>query len=127
MVQIGVENEFYRIIRHAEPTIDDFRTAREDGLPLVDPKYHREWAEGISVYDNLLYALERARRNRTGLGRFVVAIVVPDDGSVEVAKTMRNRHHYTIYARADSGTGPRRSDPGNFTKRGLGVWTTFLS
>lgn len=110
-VQHGVADEFYRIVRNAVPTIDDFRTAREDGLPLVDPKYHREWAEGISVYDNLDYALERARRNSTGLGRFVVAIVVPDDGSVEVAKTMRNRHHYTIYASADRIFELVRDDP----------------
>lgn len=89
---------FFRIVRNAVPTVDDFRTAREDGLPLVDTKYFREWAEGVSVYDNLDYALARARTNTTGLGRFVVAIAVPDDGSIDFAKTMRNRRHYTIYA-----------------------------
>jgi hypothetical protein len=68
-------------------------------------------AEGISVYDNLDYALERARRNRTGRGRLVVAIVVPDDGSVEVAKTMRNRHHYTIYASAERTLELVRGEP----------------
>lgn len=90
--------EFYRIVRGSDPTIDDIRSARDDGMALVDPRYLREWAEGVSVYDNLDYALQRARRNRTGLGRFVVTIVIPDDGSIEVAKTMRNRHHFTIYA-----------------------------
>lgn len=92
---------FFRIVRNAVPTSDDFRSARAEGVPPVDPKYQREWAEGVSVYDNLDYALERARTNKTGLGRFVVAIVVPDDARLEVAKTMRNRHHYTMYASAD--------------------------
>ena len=90
--------ELYRIVRGPVPTIDDFRSARDDGVALVDPRFEREWAEGVSVYDNLDYALQRARTNRTGLGRFVVTIVIPDDGSIEVAKTMRNRHHFTIYA-----------------------------
>jgi hypothetical protein len=52
-------------------------------------------------YDNLEYALERARRNRCGLGRFVIKVVIPDDESVEIAKTMKNRHHYTVYAEAE--------------------------
>jgi hypothetical protein len=48
------------------------------------------------VYDNLAYALRRAERNRTGLGRFVATLVIPDDGSVRYAKTF-GRHHFTIY------------------------------
>ena len=93
--------QFYRIVRGPVPTIEDFRSARDDGMAHVDPRYRREWAEGVSVYDNLDYALHRARTNRTGLGRFVATIVIPDDGSIEVAKTMRNRHHFTVYADAD--------------------------
>ncbi len=67
-------------------------------MALVDPRYLREGAEGVSVYDDLDYALQHARRNRTGLGRFVATIVIPDDGSIEVAKTMRNRRLFTVYA-----------------------------
>ena len=93
--------EFYRIVRSISPSAEDFRSARQDGLPLVDPRYVREWAEGVSVYDSLEYALGRARANRTGLGRFVATIALPDDGSVDFAKTMRNRHHFTIYENAD--------------------------
>ena len=58
--------------------------------------YVAEWDRGISVYDNLAYALRRAERNRTGLGRFVATLVVPDDGSVRFAKTF-GRHHFTVY------------------------------
>lgn len=53
------------------------------------------------MYDNLAYALRRAARNRTGLGRFVVTLVVPDDGSVKFAKTF-GPHHYTIYGDAEA-------------------------
>lgn len=88
---------YYRIVRNAIPAADDFRTAREEGLPLLDNRYLREWDEGISVYDNFEYALKRARDNRTNLGRFVATLVVPEDGSIEVRQTMRPPHH-TIYA-----------------------------
>lgn len=56
--------------------------------------------EGVSVYDDLDYALGRARSNKSGLGRFVATIVVPENHPIEVGKTMKNRRHYTIYASA---------------------------
>ncbi|MGH2616573.1 MAG: hypothetical protein ACRDJC_15135 [Thermomicrobiales bacterium] len=90
-----MEREFYRIVRNRVPTIDDFRSARAMGAPRP-AEYIAEWDRGVSVYDNLAYALRRAQRNRTGLGRFVATIVFPDDGSVRFAKTF-GRHHVTIY------------------------------
>jgi hypothetical protein len=90
-----MEREFYRIVRSPVPTVDDFLSARALGVPRPE-MYVEEWDRGISVYDNLAYALRRAERNRTGLGRFVAPLVVPDDGSVRFAKTF-GRHHFTIY------------------------------
>jgi hypothetical protein len=100
-VPLGVANIFYRIVRDESPTADDFRTARDDGLPLFNEKYFREWAEGISVYNDLEFTINRARRNKTGLGRYVATIVVPDGAGIEVAKTLKDPRHYTIYASGD--------------------------
>ena len=88
--------EFYRIVRNPIPALDDFRSASALGIPR--PEMHVEqWAHGVSVYDNLAYALRRASRNRTGLGRYVATLVAPEDGSVRFAKTF-GPHHFTIYA-----------------------------
>ena len=92
--------KFYRIVHSAVPTVDDFRTAAEEGMPLTNAAHRREWAEGISVYDDLAYALRRAQKTRGRLGGFVATVVIPDTGGVEVAKTMKNRQHYTTYASA---------------------------
>ena len=92
--------KFYRIVHSAVPTVDDFRPAAEEGMPLTNESHRRVWAEGISVYDDLAYALRRAQRTRGRLGGFVATVVIPDTGGVEVAKTMKNRRHYTIYASA---------------------------
>lgn len=90
-----MEREFYRIVRNRIPTVDDFRSPRAMGVPRPE-EYIAEWDRGVSVYDNFAYALRRAQRNRTGLGRFVATIAFPDDGSVRFAKTF-GRHHFTIY------------------------------
>jgi hypothetical protein len=95
-----MERVFYRIVRNPVPTVDDFLSARALGVPRPD-SYVAEWDRGISAYDNLAYALRRAERNRTGLGRFVATLFVPDDGSVRFAKTF-GRHHFTIYGEPES-------------------------
>jgi hypothetical protein len=87
-------------VAHATQSVDDFLSARALGVPRPET-YFAEWERGISVYDNLAYALRRAERNRTGLGRFVATLVVPDDGSVRFAKTF-GRHHFTIYGEPEN-------------------------
>lgn len=78
--------------------IDDFKLAKALGKPLRDQAQRREWEQGVSIFDSLDYAQQRARAFRFALGRFVVAIRVPDDGRIEVAQTGNDRHHFTIYA-----------------------------
>ena len=97
-VPLDVPTFLYRLIQDEVPTTDDFRTTEQLGKPLLSESLRREWSEGISVYDDEDYALNRARRNRTGLGRYVVPMAVPEDGSVDFAQTTRDAHHYTIYA-----------------------------
>jgi hypothetical protein len=81
--------------------LDDFKSAKALGKPLRDRAHVREWEQGVSVFDSLDYARQRTRAFRFALGRFVVAIRVPDDGSIEVAQTGHDRHHFTIYAEPD--------------------------
>jgi hypothetical protein len=59
---------------------------------------HIEWEQGVLVFDSLDHALQRARAFRFALGRFVVAIRVPGDGSIEVAQTGNDQRHFPIYA-----------------------------
>ena len=89
---------FYRIIRSRQAAPDDFKSAKALGKPLRDQAHQREWEQGVSVFDSLDYALQRARAFKLALGRFVVAIRVPDDESIEVAQTGNDQHHFTIYA-----------------------------
>ena len=94
-------SEFYRILRSDRPTLDDFKSARELGKPLVR-RYVREWAESISVHDDLDHSKTHARDNRLRIGRHVVKLIVPDDGSIELAQTTRDPHHFSIYASAET-------------------------
>jgi hypothetical protein len=89
---------FYRIIRSSQAVLDDFKSAKALGKPLRDRTHVREWEQGVSVFDSLDYAQQRARTFRFALGRFVVAIRVPDDEGIEVAQTGNDQHHFTIYA-----------------------------
>ena len=89
---------FYRIIRSRQAALDDFKSAKSLGKPLRDRAHGREWEQGDSIFDSLEHARRRARAFKFALGRFVVAIRVPDDGNIEVAQTGNDRHHFTIYA-----------------------------
>ncbi|MGH2559037.1 MAG: hypothetical protein ACRDJH_08230, partial [Thermomicrobiales bacterium] len=53
---------FYRIIRDAVPTQDDFKSHKELGRPLRDESNRRLWERGVSVYDNIDAAIRTARR-----------------------------------------------------------------
>jgi hypothetical protein len=92
-----VGREFFRIVRGMQPTVDDFRPLGATARPLRFPEYRREFEEGVSVFESFGAACDMARRNRFRQGRFVVRIVLPDDGSVEVKQTF-SAQHYTIYA-----------------------------
>jgi hypothetical protein len=89
--------EFYRIVRGEVPDADDFRSMADLGVECVTGRRYRECAEGISVFDDFEHACAVARDYNFRRGRFIARLVVPDDGSVEFAKTFRDPHHYTIY------------------------------
>jgi hypothetical protein len=97
-VQLGVMREFLRIVRDSKPTLEDFTSLRAQGRRLRDPAYEREWAEGVSVYDDFERACEVARRYRFRAGSYNVKIMVTEDAGVEFRQTFEDPHHFTIYA-----------------------------
>jgi hypothetical protein len=92
---------FYRIIRAEEAVIDDFKSAKALGKPLRDPSQARAWEHGVSVFDSLAYAKNRARAFRFLLGGWIVPIRIPGHAGIEVEKTGNDRHHFTVYATPD--------------------------
>lgn len=78
--------------------IDDFKSAKALGKPLRDPAQARAWEHGISVFDSLDYAKDRARSFRFLLGRWIVPIRIPLSAHIETEQTGIDRHHFTIYA-----------------------------
>jgi hypothetical protein len=94
-----VSRVFYRVIKGPVPTLDDFKTHKQLGIPLKNKALEREWGSAISVYDEFDYVVGIARRFPR-LGSHIATIVVPEDGSVEFAQTMGDEHHYSIYKSA---------------------------
>jgi len=59
----------------------------------------REWESSASVYDDFEVAVAIALKYPS-LGSHIAKVVVPEDGNVEFAQTMKNIHHFSIYAPA---------------------------
>ena len=94
--------EFFRVVRGALPTRDDFLSQRDGGrMPTPPLGLEREWAEGVSVYDGLPFAIDRALKSRGRLGMHVARLVLPNDASVEV-RQVGNRHHYCLFAEPET-------------------------
>lgn len=68
---------------------------------LRDSAMEREWSEGVSVFVSRETACAKALRFRLKIGTHVVALEVPDDGTIEFAQTGVDPDHWTLYAPAD--------------------------
>ena len=88
--------EFFRIVRSEQPSRDDFRSLADEGKVCVSRRRFRECAEGVSVFDDLSHTCVLARTYHFQRGRYIARLVMPEDGSVDFAKTF-GVHHYTIY------------------------------
>lgn len=95
--ELSMMREFYRIVRDEVPDAEDFRSMADLGIVCASGRRYRECAEGVSVFDDFERACAVAWNHGFQRGRFVARLLVPDDGSVEFAKTFRDPHHYTIY------------------------------
>lgn len=65
---------------------------------MTNPLHEREWAIGVSVYDDFDEACAVSRRYAFRQGSYIARIVVPEGAEVEFRQTFDNEHHYTIYA-----------------------------
>ena len=61
----------------------------------------REWAEGVSVYDDFDRACAVAKKFGFRAGSYVVRLLVPNDADLEIMQTFDDPHHFTIYAPPD--------------------------
>lgn len=52
--------------------------------------------KGVSVWDSAEAAIKKARSLKFKRGSFIATLHVPEDGTIEFAKTMV-AHHFTIY------------------------------
>lgn len=93
--------EFFRIVRGHEPTLGDFMSLRALGRRLTNPALEREWADGVSVYDNFDRACQISRKFAFRLGSYIVRVVLPDESTVEFKQTSADTHHYTIFAKPE--------------------------
>lgn len=88
---------FYRIVRSNPPTLNDFKSHSELGIPaLDDDPEHLRMREGISVHATEAQSRAKAR-SRPWFGRFIARLVIPDDGSLEWARTAGGRGHHTLW------------------------------
>jgi hypothetical protein len=104
-VECAVGERFYRFVRGTTAKITDFIPQGVQGKAMRypgDAVAVRAWHEGISVYDEFESACEVAARIRFQAGRFIATIVLPPGHAVEIVQTGRNRHHYTIFADAET-------------------------
>ena len=93
--------DLWRIAESNPPTLDDFRSHREKGIPLrrVTPDALRLWS-GVSVYRTRDQAVALAT-SLPHLGGYVVCIRVPMDGSVPYELDNRRNGHCTVWAEPD--------------------------
>ena len=94
--------ELYRIVRGPFPSLEDFRSAKALGKPLINDSLEREWSAAISVYDDLDRAIDRAQAARFRVGTYVARLALPEDGRIDVQQTTADPHHYHLYAEPDA-------------------------
>jgi hypothetical protein len=90
---------FFRLVRTATPSLHDFLSYVELGLPLMDENPEtRRLGEGISVNATLQQARNRANSVPSLRDlRYVAELHVPDDAPVNSKRTGRTRGHYTLW------------------------------
>ena len=90
---------FYRITKSNPPSVGDFQSAKSRGAPMPqDANRLAVWDE-LSVYSTMSQA-RRKRRTSPILGRYIVVLRVPIDGSVRIERTLRDPGRHTIWEEA---------------------------
>jgi hypothetical protein len=88
---------FYRIVKDRIPTIEDFYSYRELGIPTLDDPRTLRLAEGISVYETFAQAATQAQKY-PALGQFIAELELPDDDStITITPSGARSGHRTIW------------------------------
>lgn len=89
---------FYRLVKTDPPTVRDFMSHKERGVPLRNPAA-REIYDGVSVQETE----ESARRLAHGRTSswFIAELAVPDDGTIVYRQTTDDLNHFTLWATPD--------------------------
>jgi hypothetical protein len=88
---------FYRIVTADPPTLADFTSNEERGVPprRRDPEALRLWS-GISVFEaeqqTRLQAMLFPR-----LGQYIAALRVGEGGAIRIERTTRTEGHFTLW------------------------------
>ena len=95
--------DFFRIAQSNPPSLRDFMSYEELGIPPRRPlsALDRDRWRGVSHYATYA-AAEWAALAIPRLGGFIVTVRIPMDGSVRVQQTGRDPDHFTIWASAES-------------------------
>jgi hypothetical protein len=96
-----VARTVYRIVRTDPPTLADFLSDAELGrASFKDTEDVRRLRSGRSVYATEAQARRKARRYPI-LGRYIAAVVLPDDQSIWIERTIpSSAGHYTLWGDA---------------------------
>ena len=88
---------FYRIVKSDPPTLIDFMSPEARGRVPRHPTVEvlRLW-DGISAYETEEQARAKARE-LPRLGRYIAAVLVPEDGPIRHERTLDSEGHWTLW------------------------------
>jgi hypothetical protein len=90
--------EFHRLVKSDPPTLDDFRSGKELGRPLLNdrPETRLLW-DGVSVYATEAQARRTARRYPQ-IGHYIAMLRVTQSSAVQWERTTQQDCHHTLWA-----------------------------
>lgn len=88
---------FYRLVRSNPPTLDDFTSQKEKGIPMArpDPEIALLW-DGISVYATEIQARNQAKA-KPWLGSYIAEIAFSEGDPIVFRRTGTGRGHHTLW------------------------------
>jgi hypothetical protein len=84
----------YHVVKSPRPTEDDFKSQKDRGIPLRDPRFRREY-EGVSCCDTAATAKQLAETFKL-LGQYIAQIDIPDASALTYEPTLWPGH-WTIW------------------------------
>ncbi|HLZ73343.1 MAG TPA: hypothetical protein VKV26_25845 [Dehalococcoidia bacterium] len=92
---------FYRIVQSDPPTERDFLSHAEQGKPAGRKAQAEGLHTGVSVYDSLEHARDRAAYWQFRHGEYIAVLRVAQNPSITYKQTSNDPAHFTLWATAD--------------------------